>query len=212
MEEDKSKIDFNAVLRRIGSFGRYQKVRYFFFCLVPVMGGIAAVSWVFQAFDAQYRCRNPYCEAPNAINSYSLEDGSFPAFVDEETAPKCEYLELKRPILGLQCDSYIEILKDANDSEKLMTAKSCSSDLVFDRSIVESSLTETYSLVCDSRHLRSIVGSSYMVGMLIGSLLVGIAADKFGRLKALVGSCLGLTIGGLLCAAAPNLPLFVLAR
>ena len=208
------KIDFNAVLHRIGTFGRYQKVRYFFLCFVPFIGGIAAVSWVFQAYDAQYRCRNPYCESADLRNSlsYSLEDGSFPAFVDEETADQCQYLDLKRPILGLQCDSYVELLQNANDSDELMVAKSCSHDLVFDRSIVESSLTETFSLVCESRHLRSIVGSSYMVGMLVGSLLVGILSDKFGRLKALVGSVLCVTLGGLLCGVAPNLPMFVMAR
>ena len=86
-------IDFDVILRRIGAFGRFQRVRYFFLCLVSVLCGFAAVSWVFQAYDSPHRCRVPYCETHAGFPYYG-KDGKLPLFVDPNTVDSCQYLQL----------------------------------------------------------------------------------------------------------------------
>ena len=95
---NENRIDFNAVLKIIGPFGRFQKVRYFFLCLVSVICGIAAVSWVFQAYNVLHRCRNPYCEPlidENSIYSYFDHEGGFPAYIDSNLVDSCQFMDLK---------------------------------------------------------------------------------------------------------------------
>jgi hypothetical protein len=43
-----------------------------------------------------------------------------------------------------------------------------------------------YELTCDSSYLRNIYGSTYMIGLLFGSFILGIISDHFGRMKALL--------------------------
>ena len=57
---------------------------------------------------------------------------------------------------------------------------------VFDKTYVTSSVATEYELTCDSSHLRNIYGSTYMIGLLFGSFILGIVSDHFGRMKALM--------------------------
>ncbi|WP_347038366.1 MFS transporter [Glutamicibacter halophytocola] len=56
------------------------------------------------------------------------------------------------------------------------------------------------------------VGSLALVGMLIGSLVVGILTDKLGRRRILIGSVLLFSTFMLACAFAPTWELFAAAR
>jgi len=56
------------------------------------------------------------------------------------------------------------------------------------------------------------VGSLALIGMLIGSLVVGILTDKLGRRRILIGSVLLFSTFMLVCAFAPTWELFAAAR
>jgi MFS family permease len=45
-----------------------------------------------------------------------------------------------------------------------------------------------FGLTCESAFLRNIYGSTYMIGLLFGSFILGIVSDRFGRMKALTVS------------------------
>ena len=58
--------------------------------------------------------------------------------------------------------------------------------MIFDRSIVKTSVTEDLEMTCDDLYLQSIFNSLFLGGMLLGSFSIGIVSDKIGRVKALV--------------------------
>ena len=71
-------------------------------------------------------------------------------------------------------------------------------ELIFDRSVVSSSIVEDYSFVCDESIILRIFSSLYLLGMLFGSFTVGIISDQFGRLKALILSIFVMAASGAL--------------
>ena len=48
-----------------------------------------------------------------------------------------------------------------------------------------------------------------MIGLFIGSYLIGFASDKFGRKMAMMWSLLFLILGGSLAGLMPTYPLYV---
>ena len=111
---------------------------------------------------------------------------------------------------GTTCEEYKEALKDPQTAKENVT---CSRDeLVFDRSIVTSSVTEDYDLTCDHSIVRSIFNSLYLGGMLVGSFVIGLVSDRFGRLKALVLSIFLVGGSGLIAAFVQNRIIFALLR
>ena len=56
-------------------------------------------------------------------------------------------------------------------------------DLIFDWTVVRSSLTADMGFTCDNDHLFSIFNAGYMLGMLTGAFVLGIIADKASWLE-----------------------------
>ena len=56
------------------------------------------------------------------------------------------------------------------------------------------------------------IGSGNLVGMLVGAIVAGLAADRFGRRRVLLASVAWLSAGMLVCALSPSLGLFATAR
>ena len=83
----------------------------------------------------------------------------------------------------------------------VLSSEQCSKeDLIYDRSVMKTTLIEDYGLVCEKAGLRSkeihisynflamqhdphrtIYNSIYMLGMLFGSYIFGWISDRFGR-------------------------------
>lgn len=55
-------------------------------------------------------------------------------------------------------------------------------DLLIDTTVVKTSLTRDYDFLCNQEVLnKGLLGAMYMVGMLIGSFVLGIVSDHIGR-------------------------------
>ena len=79
----------------------------------------------------------------------------------------------------------------------MTSGESCQpEDLIYDDSLVTSSLVRDFGLVCDSGRSRTIYSALYMLGMLIGSYLFGWMSDTYGRLNALMLSVLTISLSG----------------
>ena len=93
----------------------------------------------------------------------------------------CSLLEINNG----SCSAYINTA--LNKSEDCKFIEKCpQNELVFDRSIVTTSVTEDLAMTCDELYLRSIFNSLFLGGMLLGSFSIGMISDRFGRVKALV--------------------------
>ena len=99
-----------------------------------------------------------------------------------------------------------------NNSNELKTEKCSKNELVFDRSTVLTSVTEDYGLVCDELFLQSIFNSLYLGGMFVGSFMIGMISDKFGRLKAMIFSIFLVSGSGILAVFVNNKVFFAFLR
>ena len=111
-----------------------------------------------------------------------------------------------------QCTNYISALTVIKNESYLKTEKCSSDQLVFDRSVVLTSVTEDYGLTCDDSFVQSILNSLYLGGMLIGSFIIGMVSDEFGRLKAMILSIFLVSGSGILMAFVNNRVLFGILR
>ena len=102
--------------------------------------------------------------------------------------------------------------------------------LLYDRTVVLSSLVEDFKLVCDRTYLRTVVNITYMLGrvqekvmtesncwsgLLVGAYLIGWMSDRFGRIPALSLGVLLVSISGFAgahCYGPTGLILFSVLR
>ena len=189
-DEDKDfPFEIEPVLNYIGPKARWQYFQSFCLFLFGASAGMSVVSFAFPGYIPNYRCVIPICENinPNYYSNISI--------INEITIDK----SCQRIIPGENfqtCEQYLELLKKPNISE--MTEETCRKDeLIFDHSIVTSSLVEDFGMTCSDTYQRDILNSIYMIGSAIGSSCIGIVSDKAGRIKAMVLSllCMGLPGG-----------------
>jgi len=207
-------LNYDEILKHLGQFGKFQIRVHFLLWLVSAASGLAVVVWAFTGFNMKYRCSIPQCDvAENGLSYYEASSSplSLPDYAEKgipnitmKEQQRCNYYKVslngKEPA---SCDEYMNFL---DNSAANITEESCQqSDLIFDESIVTSSITKEYDLTCGRFGLRSIIGSTYMLGLLIGSMFFGLISDKFGRMKALMLSVLFVVVSALLCAIIPDL-------
>ena len=197
------RLEFDEILKHIGQFGPWQIRIHFLMWLTSAAGGLAVVVYTFTAYGVDYRCINPYCENPeSAIYNDS-------ANLDNAGLSACEYQGFDKDILPppqLQteqyCQDYHRLL--SQQSNNSIRVRCSHDDLVFDQGIVTSSLMQDYGFTCENAYLKSIYGSLYMLGMLLGSYTVGAISDKYGRIKALMLGIVLVSSSGFLGAFMPN--------
>ena len=71
-------------------------------------------------------------------------------------------------------DSFLKLFS----IQRLSVSECPRSSLVFDRSVVQSSLVEDFDFLCENTKHRAYMGTAYMWGMLVGSTVVGYISGK----------------------------------
>ncbi|XP_016941857.1 organic cation transporter protein [Drosophila suzukii] len=77
------------------------------------------------------------------------------------------------------------------------------SETEFDTSVFKSTIITEWDLTCDKKQLASISQSLVMLGILVGSLVFGMLADRFGRRPAFLLSCFLQLFSGLIVCVSP---------
>ena len=91
------------------------------------------------------------------------------------------------------CDDLVSAVKEGKAERSECEAKHLLVDFV--SSPVSSSVSVDFGFVCGSSYLKHVHGALYMVGMLVGSFVVGMLSDRIGRLRALLAALI--TVRGL---------------
>ncbi|CAF0803311.1 unnamed protein product [Brachionus calyciflorus] len=167
-------INFEYLLKEINDFGLYQKVRYLLICLAALLPSIVTYM---HSFIAPKLNKNIRCKHP-----YLLEDSYF----------LNHNLTLSN-VTSLDSCSYT-----------INNEKQPCEEWVFDRTYYQETLTEQWSLVCSDSGMIGSLQTIYFSGYLVGSIIMGIMADHFGRRPIMLSSFVMIILGSAGVAFGPQ--------
>ncbi|CAF0726177.1 unnamed protein product [Adineta steineri] len=204
-------MEFDDFYETVGVFGLYQKTKYFLLCFTNMLPPVMVYAWTFIAATPSFRCRI------SSDNLYSLNSTNnlLTSFIP--TPDQC--FAYQKTISLKECQRCFQFVNTNNDDGTIGALNPCRS-YIFDQTYYQSTLVEDWSMVCDRLSLKSTVQVVFFGGYMVGSLLFGILADKYGRRPIMGASFLLMFIAGIICALAPeeligkgtSYPVFALGR
>ncbi|CAH2010494.1 unnamed protein product [Acanthoscelides obtectus] len=195
-------MDFDDILVELGEMGRYQVFLYILICLPVLFAASNSLSYVFTAGVPDYRCFIPECEDPSDTTydvpwrKWAIPDPSAVHAIGVKS-DLC-YRYMSRP--G-------ETNRTCSDSLFMNVTEKCS-EFVFDN--VERTIVNDWNITCvENQWKLSLVGSSHFAGIIIGSFVFGVMADRFGRKLVFIWCILLMSVSGCLQVISPEYWTFV---
>ncbi|KAG5886492.1 hypothetical protein JTB14_014675 [Gonioctena quinquepunctata] len=174
-------------------------------CLPVLFGASNSLSYVFTAGVPNYRCFIPECEDPH--------DTSF-------TVPWMDWAipheASDNQVIGVKADTCLRYAP-RNISELNTTA--CSkysftetvekcSEWIFDEN--ERTIVNDWNITClENQWKIALVGSSHFAGIVVGSFVFGVLADRFGRKLIFILCIFIMSVSGALQVLSPNYVTFI---
>uniref|UniRef100_UPI00358F6C19 steroid transmembrane transporter SLC22A24-like isoform X4 n=1 Tax=Myxine glutinosa TaxID=7769 RepID=UPI00358F6C19 len=201
---------FANVLKIVGASGKFQVLHVCFLSLFLLDIPCHFVGHVFLAATPQHRCRIPW-----------LENASLEARQDSPWNLSKENL-LRIAIPWEQdslsrCSRYVRpqwqlLLNDSADVPDDVETEGCVDGWEYDTSEFSSTIVTEWDLVCRNRPLKQMTQSVFMGGVLVGALIFGGLADKYGRRNMILICDFLAAITGICTSFAPNIALFSITR
>lgn len=206
-------MDFENVLKEVGHFGRYQKVRLVLLSAPILITVLHLYIQVFAAGKSDHWCRSWKNEDCRDLNLTQKEcedikkDISIPLKQGTSNQTENEFE---------QCVKYNVTRLDFKEAiagkVTLIDKIPCDDGWVHDRSVFPSTIIIDFELVCGRSYLPNIVQSVYFVGYLVGSSAFGVAADMFGRRNALLFCYTTGGLFGLITVFSSNVWMYLILR
>lgn len=165
-------MDFDEILEHIGEFGNYQRVLYLAVCVAAMYSAIHMLANVFVMGTPKHRCFINNCDTSGSHYNEPWLPYTVPAEYDlskHEVYSQCQMFAVKNNSTSI-CAS----------GEFTNGTSPCYS-WVWDNSDFQSTTVSTWNMVCSDSWKVSFSESSFMAGVLVGSLMFGAISDRFGR-------------------------------
>nr|XP_021201096.2 organic cation transporter protein [Helicoverpa armigera] len=188
MSKETSLVGLDAILKELGSFGKYNIINYAFFLFPCFLAGMYGSVYVFEASDINYRCRINECENINNTNLW-LE---YAIPKEKDRYSKC----LRYSAIESDITSNSSCTVDAFDTS---VAEKCNSYVYSD----EDSAVKDFDLGCQNWK-RTLIGTIHNSGLFLSLPLTGIISDRYGRKLALSVAALMNCIFGFLRSFSTN--------
>ncbi|XP_053597549.1 organic cation transporter protein-like [Microplitis demolitor] len=182
-----------CLLRAIDDLGKGSKLLWIIFIiniLASLLFGLNIMSYIFIAEIPEYWCSTPELTSTNwttnQINNISI--------VDECQRYDYNYTQL----VELGYEKAVQHVENLKSKPKIV---SCSSFIFEDNG--KSTIVSEWQLVCDKKLHRANTFLVYSLGIMSGSAILGVYADKYGRKNSLIISIILQIISGPLSALVP---------
>ncbi|KAL7644054.1 UNVERIFIED_CONTAM: hypothetical protein RMT77_004866 [Armadillidium vulgare] len=196
--------DIEKVYDNLGGFKSYQVKMYLLCCFVVFINGMCIMTDTFSIHSDEYRCYVPGCDADESSSSEEFLNFTTPFGKEKNKYDSCHLF------------ARFEVANESvgNCSEEMFNQNQITncSKWVFDATVFTSTVVSTFDLVCDRTYLASLGGSVYMAGNFLGSPILGLISDKYGRKFGLLVSTLLFVTCGLVGVVSPNYVIFLLFR
>ncbi|XP_033625329.1 organic cation transporter protein-like [Asterias rubens] len=207
-------MHFDEILNHIGTFGRYQKMIFFFVCVFSLPMSYHQFAQVFLAPDTAHWCATPQLTEPNC-SLYSKVSDDYSLCLEER-----KNLSIPRDEKGKfdGCLRYRhfgeeDALLYENETEGFWNETiGCDAGWEYDRSQYHTTVVQDFDVVCDQKNIPEMAQSLFFAGVLVSSLISGFFADWLGRHRTLF-LCLGFQfIFSLVTVFAPTMSAFIVLR
>ncbi|XP_013390539.1 solute carrier family 22 member 3-like [Lingula anatina] len=179
-------MEYDEVLEHVGPYGRHQMLAWF---LVTVLSNWPfawqTFSMNFLGYEPEHRCRIPFGD----FNDTSVGDAGNYSF---SSIGKCSLF--------------------ANDTAGNNYTTGCEYGWWYSHNPVTNSIVTQWDLVCDKNFLAETAQAIFSFGILLGDLLFGFLADRYGRRKIFFGTLAGTAVVGSVAMFSPNVYIFLVFR